>query len=228
MPGVRLEKQLKEIYEHRFDKRGEDRLKISLDLPIVRTNSYHFGEAARIIDMTNLVREIGTDSSWNVSPKGFFASKSFGGRETKVGSNFRSSVLEVKLPLAANLHETESMLVDVWNHIAKASESAKVATLAYGSQPLSKADNDLMIRNCKNRILASKLNDRFCYLGLIASEKVHVRTSAEEMPTVNNVLNYYSPAIISLTANSSIIKGRGVGFADYRGIVTDMVDFHGK
>jgi len=228
VPGVTLEKQLKEIYERRFDRHGEDRLRISLDLPIVRTSAYHFGEAARIIDMTNLVREIGADDSWNVSPKGFFASKSFDSKETKVGSNFRNSVLEVKLPLAASLRETERMLVDVWNHIAKASETAKVATLAYGSQPLSKADDALMIRNCKNRILASKLNDRFCYLGLIASEKVHVRTNAEEMPIVNNVLNYYSPAIISLTANSSIIKGRGVGFADYRGIVTDMVDFHGK
>ncbi len=228
MLGVDLEKQLKEVYERCFDRQGNDKLKISLDLPIVRTNSHHFGEAARVIDMTNLVREIGTDSSWNVSQKGFFASKSFDGKETKAGSNFRSSILEVKLPLAANLHETERMLVDVWNHIARASEKARVATLAYGSQPLSKADNSLMVGNCKNRVLASKLNDRFCYLGLIASEKVHVRTNAEEMPIVNNVLNFYSPAIIALTANSSIIKGRGVGFADYRGIVIDMVDFHGK
>ncbi len=228
MPGVTLEKQLKEVYERRFDRQGDDKLKISLDLPIVRTNLHHFGEAARVSDMTDLIKEIGADSSWNVSHKGFFASKSFEGKETRVGSNFRSSVLEVKLPLAANLHETERMLTEVWNHIAKASEKARVATLAYGSQPLSKADNSLMVGNCKNRVLASKLNDRFCYLGLIASEKVHIRTNAEEMPIVNNVLNYYSPAIISLTANSSVIKGRGVGFADYRGIVTDMVDFHGK
>ncbi len=228
MLGVVLEKQLKESYERCFDKEGRDRLKIALDLPIVRMNSYHFGEAARVQDMTNLIREIGTDSSWNVSQKGFFASESFDGKETKVGSDFRSSVLEVKLPLATNLREAEKMLVDVWNHIAMASEKAKVAALAYGSQPVSKADNSLIIGNCKNRILSGKLNDRFCYLGLIASEKVHVRANAEEMPLVNNVLNFYSPAIISLTANSSVIKGRGVGFADYRGIVTDMVDFHGK
>jgi hypothetical protein len=226
--GVALEKQLKEVYKSRFDKRGDDRLRIVLDLPIVRMNSYHFGEAARIQDMTDLIREIGSDSSWSVSPKGFFASKSFDGKETKIGSDFRSSVIEVRLPLAAKLYESEKMLVEVWNHIARASEKAKVATLAYGSQPVSKADNSLIIRNCKNYVLSSKLNDRFCYLGLIASEKVHVRTNAEEMPIVNNVLNFYSPAIISLTANSGIIKGRGVGFADYRGIVTDMVDFHGK
>ena len=103
MLGVVLEKQLKESYERRFDKEGRDRLKIALDLPIVRMNAYHFGEAARVQDMTNLIREIGTDSSWNVSQKGFFASKSFDGKETKVGSDFRSSVLEVKLPLATNL-----------------------------------------------------------------------------------------------------------------------------
>ena len=223
-----MEKQLKEAYENSFDKQREGRLKISLDLPIVRTNKHHYGEAARIIDMTNLVREIGSMDSWTVSTKGFFATKKFGDSEVKVGTNFRSGVLEVKLPMAANLHEAEDSVIDIWNHIARSAKDAGVAALAYGSQPLSKASEELLIKNCKNRVLASKLNDRFCYLGLVASEKVHVGVTGKEMPLVNNVLNYYSPAIISLTANSAIIKGRSVGFADYRGIVTDMVDFSGK
>ncbi len=224
-----LEKTIKEKYVESFGSRSENLVKLSLDFPVINTKRIDYGKATETRELQRMIRKLGDlDSSWRVSEMGFFAEKSFNGAQVRVGSDFRSSIIEVKLPFSNTLDGLAKNIVEVMGPIALAAERTGLGILAYGTEPLSKVNEKLIINNSKNTILRAKLNDRMPYLGLVASEKVHIRASAEEMPVVNNVLNAYSPAVISLTGNASVIRARDIGFADYRGIVTDMVDFTGR
>ncbi len=216
--------KIKETYGNGFkDKQG--RIAIELDFPVVRRNQHHFGEAARDADICNLIERISTDDpSWALSSDGLSVSKKVRGCVVRIGAEF-SSVLEVKLPMVRTLMEAEQSIADVLIPIARASEKTRVSVLAYGSQPRSKANDEMLLENGRNMAVRQKLNNKMCYLGIVASEKINIGVSNEEMPLVNNVLNYYSPAIIALTANSAIIKGRDAGYLDYREAVSEMVNF---
>jgi gamma-glutamylcysteine synthetase len=135
----------------------------------------------------------------------------------EVTTDMTIGTMELVIGPENDLSSNEEKLKRRFSVIMEAAERTGIATLGLGIQPFQKRSFDNVIPKSRYLYLAEHFGDDLIDMTVTAAAQIHVDVSKESAVRTLNTMIGFSPAIIALTANSTILEGDIDNRQEFRG-----------
>lgn len=207
-----------------------------IEIPLVdvrRRSDKGYGKAISAARTKKLLEKICEvkGSSWKGTDDPLRIEGSINGKAANITTDCGAAVLEAQLPPTGSLLDMERAVKALYRTITSAAGEIGAAPLGYGIQPFTAPSSKLFASNPRYRAMAEALtnpldpaSERFLHsMALTASLQIHFELGFTEQPEMFRVFNNITPALIALSANSSVVEGKDSGYLSYREAIWDKV-----
>ncbi|MDE1823852.1 MAG: hypothetical protein KGH74_00970 [Candidatus Micrarchaeota archaeon] len=152
------------------------------------------------------------------------ASKRIGGYNVLVTTDVGTGTIEACIPPSVSLKEAERHIKDIMGMVCEVADMSGIYILGLGFSPVSEPSSNLVMPKPRYTYFTEKVFGRnIGEIALSSAAQCHIEVSSDELPRVLNVLNGFSPALIALTANSTIVGGEFTEYLEFRGRAYDSL-----
>ncbi len=236
--GGGLYEKMKEAYRNGFvDNVAVRKVGPEIEGILVRASD---GMAPRLREITGLFESMNArDGSWTLVKEKLMVNgteremctaveKEIGGYKATVTTDLGKGTVEITIPPATTLRKSEEYVRSLLGMVSEAAEARGLYLLGVGVQPFTPPSVDVMMPKERYSHMHRVMGDNLLNMTLTAAAQCHIDVSKGEVSGVINALNGFAPAMIALTANSTIVEGRKSGYLEFRGVAWDNIVAEGK
>ncbi len=145
------------------------------------------------------------------------------GFREEVTTDMPIGIMELGLKPEASLPANEERLRRRFAMVLEAADMAGIAVLGLGIQPFQKRSFENMMPKQRYSYLVGYFGDDLINMTVTAASQIHLDVSRENAIGTLNTMIGFSPAIIALTANSTILEGNIDRHQEFRGTAWDAM-----
>lgn len=146
------------------------------------------------------------------------ASVAIDGYNALVTTDVGTGTIEVCVPPSGTLKEADRRIRSIMGIVCSEAGRNGLDILGLGFSPVSEPSTSLVMPKPRYTYFTEKVfGDNIGRIALSSAAQCHVEVELEELPVALKVLNGASPALIALTANSTIVGRRQTGHLEFRG-----------
>ncbi len=167
-----------------------------------------------LVDSNSLLPAKNTDDFFNQIPVS---------KQNNLKPEFFSQMLEIVSPIFNSVDEIKPFYKNLLNSLKPVCNKTNIELFAMGTHPLLFQKDVSTTDNSRYESLHYELQEilnRFLIMGL----HIHVAVKNEDhLINIFNMVNYYLPVFLSLSASSPFFEGKNTGLQSYRSIVFESL-----